>query len=235
MPRPLRFFLPHYPHHIRQRGVRKDAVFHDDSDRLVYIRALKDGCTKHGVSIWAYTLMTNHVHLIAVPENEKSISLTLHDAHTDYSMYFNAKYAFFGHVWQGRPDFSAMDDPHMWNAVRYVERNPVRAGLVKRAEDYLWSSAAAHCGLRDDILLSDDFPPPGVIADWSDWLKIDHTDDEKRTIRQHLSTGRPWCTPELIVQLETITGRRLQPGRPGRRKKPPDHNAPSLFNSGSDG
>jgi putative transposase len=112
-----------------------------------------------------------------------------------------------------------MDESHMWNTVRYVERNPVRARLAQRAEDYLWSSAAAHCGLRDDILLSEDFPPPDVIEDWAKWLTIDHSEEDKRTIRAHLSTGRPWCTPDLLMQLEAITGFKLAPRQRGRPKK----------------
>src|SRR6059036_3677089 len=173
MPRPPRCVVPHYAHHVYQRGVRKEPLFHQESDYLVYTRVLKDRGDEHGLSIWAYALMTNHVHLVAVPKTEESISKTLHDAHTDYSTYFNAKYGFVGHVWQGRTKMCVMDDLYMWNAVRYVERNPVRAGIVKRAEDYPWSSAASHCGLRDDILLSKDFPPAGVIEDWSEWLTVD--------------------------------------------------------------
>jgi len=163
--------------------------------------------------------MTKHVQLTAVPDPERSISKALHDAHTEYSTYFNAKYGFVGHVWQGRPDMSLMDEAYMWNAVRYVERNPVRAGIVHRAEEYLWSSAAAHCGLRDDSLLSQDFPPPGTIDDWAKWLMIDHSEEDKRTIRTHLSTGRPWCTPEVLEQLERISGLKLRPRQPGRPKK----------------
>jgi len=127
-----------------------------------------------------------------------------------------------------------MDDAHMWNGIRYVELNPVRAGMVKRAEDYLWSSAAAHCGLRGDTLLADDFPPSGVIDDWTKWLELDQSAEEQRFIRRHTSTGRPWCTPELLVQLEKLTGRDLKlrkPGRPRKEKKGPDVSFP-FFKSG---
>jgi putative transposase len=177
--------------------------------------------------------MTNHAHLVAVPDEEVSLSRALHLAHTEYSVYFNSKYGFAGHVFQGRPEMCAMDDAHMWNGVRYVERNPVRAGMVKRAEDYLWSSAAAHCGLRSDTLLSSDFPPSGVIDDWAKWLEIDQSEEERRTIRRYTSTGRPWCTPDLLIQLEKLTGRDLQlrkPGRPRKEKKGPDGSFP-LFGS----
>ena len=233
MPRPRRCVVPEYPHHVRQRGVRKDALFHEDTDWLVYLRALKSGCDEHGVGIRAYTLMTNHVHLVAVPVGEESLSHALHIAHTEYAVYFNSKYGFSGHLFQGRPDMCVMDDSHMWNAIRYVERNPVRAGIVKRAEDYPWSSAAAHCGLRIDSLLTKDFPPSGVIDDWSGWLKVDQSDEERHTIRRHTTTGRPWCTPDLLIQLEKLTGRDLKlrkPGRPRKEKKGPDVSFP-FFNS----
>src|SRR5439155_10308876 len=131
---------------------------------------------------------------------EKSISKALHDAHTAYSTYFNSKYGFVGHTWQGRPQISVMDESYLWTAVRYIERNPVRARMVLRAEDYLWSSAAAHCGLRDDILLCTDFPPADVIPNWSEWLRIDDIEEEKNAIRRHLKTGWPWCTPETLLQ-----------------------------------
>ena len=110
----------------------------------------------------------------------------------------------------------------MWNAVRYVERNPVRAGIVGRAEDYLWSGAAAHCGLRDDILLDPEFPPNGVIPDWSAWLRLDHSEEERRQIRAHTFSGNPWCTPEFLIQLEKLTGHRFGPRKAGRppKKKP---------------
>jgi REP-associated tyrosine transposase len=218
MVRPLRHVVPEFPHHIRHRGVRKDAIFHEDSDYLVYIRSLRNACLEFLVKIWAYALMTNHVHLIAVPEEKTSISRALQKAHTTYAEYFNGKYGFVGHVLQNRPDMSLMDDTYARNAIRYVERNPVRAGLVQRAEDYLWSSAAAHCGSRDDLLLSPN-PYASEISNWSAWLMIDQTNEELLEIRRHLSTGRPWCTPEMLVQLEAMTGRSLRPGRPGRPKK----------------
>src|SRR5262245_19274664 len=200
----LRCVIPHYAHHIRQRGVRKNPVFHDDSDFLVYIRVLKNACTVNEVCIWCYALMTNHVHLVGVPHTEIGLSKALHNAHTAYATYFNSKYGFSGHLWQGRPQISVMDEEYTWTAVRYIERNPVRAGMVARAEDYLWSSAGAHCGLRDDILLSPDFPPPGIILNWSQWLKIDPTDEEKRAIRLQLSTGRPCCKPEELLKLQKM-------------------------------
>jgi putative transposase len=228
MPKPERLIVPHYAHHVRERGVRKTPVFHEDSDYLVYLRMLKKACLEYGLAIWAYCLMTNHVHLIAVPRELTSISRALHDAHTAYATYFNGRYGYVGHMWQRRPDICVMDERHTWNAIRYVERNPVRAHMVERAEDYLWSSAAAHCGFRDDLLLSGDCPV-GVIENWSAWLQIEHSEEEKRTIRRHMSTGQPWCTPEMLIQLEAMTGRNLQPRNPGRPKKSEGGSTDTLF------
>src|SRR5262245_31011214 len=226
MSRPPRRVIPQWPHHVVQRGIRKQPTFYEDRDFLVYIRVLRSASHEHNLRVIAYALMTNHSHLIVVPPDELSISSTLQQAHTEYGTYFNNKYGFKGHVWQGRPKMFAMHEAHMWNAIRYVERNPVRAHLVDRAEDYPWSSAAAHCGLRDDNLLDNDFLEKGVITDWSEWLKVEQSEEELKTIRRFTSTGRPWARPELLKQLEAITGRKLMPGRPGRPRRKPG-NAPS--------
>jgi putative transposase len=195
-------------------------MFHDDSDCLVYLRLLRDACSEADVEIWAYALMVNHYHLIAVPAKATSISRALQKAHTSYASYFNAKYCYVGHVWHSRPRMCAMDEKHLWHAVRYVERNPVRAGKVVNAEDYAWSSAAAHCGLRKDPLLSDNFPPAGFISNWSEWLKDESTLEDRRAICRHTVTGKPWVQPEYLVQLEAMTGRKLTIGRVGRPPKP---------------
>ena len=117
-----RCVIPGLAHHVYQRGVRKEPLFHEDRDFLVYIRSLKEGCSMFGVSISTYTLMTNHIHLIAVPKRENSISRALHLAHTGYSKYLNAKYKFSGHALEGRPQMCAMDDNHMWKTQSGMSR-----------------------------------------------------------------------------------------------------------------
>jgi putative transposase len=161
--------------------------------------------------------MDNHVHHVAVPENEDSLAKTIQEAHGDYSKYFNAKYSLVGHVWQGRFKSFAMEWEHCRNAIRYVERNPVRAGLVERAEDYAWSSAAARCGLRDDLLISGECPFVSEIAHWSEWLRT--TEDEKieDMIRRHTRTGRPLGPKTFLERLEGQTGRNLLPRKRGPR------------------
>ncbi len=117
-------------------------------------------------------------------------------------MYFNSRTALSGHVWQGRFYSCPLDDAHVWAAVRYVERNPVKAGLVEHAEAYRWSSAAAHCGVRSDTLLSAEFPPPGVIEDWSAWLAQPEDEELVARIRKETTTGRPCGDAAFLDQIE---------------------------------
>ena len=134
-------------------------------------------------------------------------------------MHFNSRTHMTGHVWQGRFCSCPLDETHLWAAVRYVERNPVRAGLVERAEEYAWSSAAAHCGLRPDGVLSEEFPPAGVIADWQTWLHEGEEDDSVERIRRYTKTGRPCGSASFLDQLEGLLRRTLRPGTRGRKRK----------------
>ena len=123
-----------------------------------------------------------------------------------------------GHLWQGRFFSCPLDGSHAWAAVRYVERNPVRAQMVMRAEEYRWSSAAAHCGLRRDLLLTNDFPPSGVVPEWRVWL-LKEEQHQTEAIRRKTHTGRPCGSMTFVDQLETLLKRVLHPGKRGRKKK----------------
>lgn len=181
-------------------------------------------CARRGLAVWAYCLMTDHVHLVVVPQEEGSLGTALRDTHTVYAMYFNSRTELSGHVWQGRFFSCPLDESHHWAAVRYVEQNPVRAGMVERAEDYAWSSARAHCGRGDDVVLSAEFPPSGVIANWSEWLNEGREEDEGYTsIRRQTRTGRPCGSSTFFDELEVLLGRSLRPkkgGRPRKEKNP---------------
>lgn len=187
---------------------------------MAYIGFLRKYAERHGLAIWAYCLMSNHVHLVGVPRQEDSLGHALRDAHTVYAMYFNARTRMTGHVWQGRFYSAPMDETHLWAAVRYVECNPVRAGLTERAEDYRWSSAPGHCGLVDDTLLAPDFPPAGGKDGWAAWLA--HGDEEEeamRRVRLRTKTGRPCGSSAFVEQLERHVGRVLCPARRGRKAR----------------
>jgi len=216
MARHPRVVIPNLAHHITQRGNRKMHVFGDQEDRRVYLRMLVQRCLRYSLNIFSYCLMTNHIHLVAIPDNEHSLSNALRDAHGLYALYFNQKYDLTGHLWQGRFYACVLDEDHLWEAIRYVERNPVRAKIVEKAELYPWSSAAAHCKLSDDPLLTE---PPGstLIPDWASWLAPEESSIRLKEIREKTKTGRPYACSTFIDKLEAKTGRCLRPRKPGRK------------------
>ena len=220
MSRVARVVVRGFPHHVTQRGNRREDIFETGADREAYLRFLKTYCAKRGLSVWAYCLMSNHIHLVVIPQEEASLGTALRDTHTVYAMYFNSRTGLSGHVWQGRFFSCPLDESHHWAAVRYVERNPVRAGMVARAEEYPWSSAAAHCGRRDTGVLSTEFPPSGVIEDWSEWLNAGCDEDEAYAyIRRQTRTGRPCGSSKFLDRLEALLARSLRPKKGGRPRK----------------
>ena len=219
MPKLPRVVVPGYPHHITQRGNRRAPIFNEPNDRKVYLDLLGQYAERYSLHIWTYALMTNHVHLVAAPEQEPALSATIRDTYSGYATYFNRTYGFVGHLWQCRFYSCVLDSSHLRSAVRYVERNPVRAGLVRRAEEYAWSSAAAHCGLREDLLLSDGFPTEEWPLDWSMWLEGEESEDEITRIRQRTFTGHPSGSKTFVKDLERLLGRPLSPQKPGPKPK----------------
>jgi len=144
MARIARVAVPDWPHHVTQRGNRRMQTFFGEADYRAYLSLVSEWCSRHGVAIWAYCLMPNHVHLIAVPAAAEGLARALGEAHRRYTRQVNFREKWRGYLWQGRFGSVAMDEPHLLAAARYVETNPVRARLVASAEDWPWSSAAAH-------------------------------------------------------------------------------------------
>jgi putative transposase len=201
MARQPRLVVPGQPHHITHRGNRRDAIFLRTEDRKAYLRMLRKFADSASVQINSYVLMPNHVHLVAIPEYKDSLADMIRSAHGTYAEMFNAVYGTVGHLWEGRFASFVMEEPHFWNALRYVERNPVRAGLVDRAEDYAWSSAGAHCGLRSDPLLSP-IETGNTSENWSDWLAGVEREAVLKGLRAHTQTGHPFGSKDFIQDLE---------------------------------
>ena len=172
MTRSARIVLPGVPHHITQRGIRQSNIFIDDYGRLFYSDLLLEASERHSMFIHSYTWMTNHVHIVAVPASEDTFEKVFRRTHSEYARQFNKKYKLRGYLWQDRFFSCPMDESHYWAAMRYVERNPVRAGMVSRSEDYEWSSASAHCGLSSDRLLTNLPILPLGMTSWSEWLAV---------------------------------------------------------------
>ena len=152
MPRIARIVAPGMPHHVTQRGNRRMQTFFGDEDYRAYLSELKTWSAEYGNRIWAYCLMPNHVHLIVVPETEDGLGRGVGEAHRRYTRRVNFREGWRGHLWQGRFASYVMDEPYLIAAARYIERNPVKADLADRAEDWPWSSARAHCNGGEDPL-----------------------------------------------------------------------------------
>ena len=146
MARLARVVVPELPHHVTQRGNRRQQTFFCDDDYRRYLDLMRQWCTQYQVQIWAYCLMPNHVHLILVPPSEDGLARAVGEAHRRYTRHVNFREGWRGHLWQGRFASFVMDEAYLLAATRYVERNPVRARLVDRAADWPWSSAGVHTG-----------------------------------------------------------------------------------------
>ena len=213
MPRLARTVCAHVPHHITQRGNRREDVFYTDADRAAYLTWLREYAEKYDVDILAYCLMTNHIHLVAVPETEDGLQRMLKPLHMRYAQRINRVRNWKGHLWQGRFFSSALDDAYLWAAVRYVERNPVRARIVRKAENYPWSSAAAHCGLREDSVLTTTAywrKQFASIRHWSAWLAEGDEPEQLNLLRRNADMGLPCGSQKFIHKLEKLAGRALQ-------------------------
>ena len=222
MPRRARSVCAQVPHHITQRGNRREQVFFTDEDRQAYLGWLKEYAEKHKVDILAYCLMTNHIHLVAVPRTEDGLQQTLKPLHMRYAQRINRTRGWKGHLWQGRFFSSALDETYLWAAIRYVERNPVRARMVRKAENYRWSSARAHCRfIQDDVLTTRSSWRKQVeaIGDWSAWLAQGDEPQELEVLRRNADKGLPCGSEKFIRKLEKLTGRGLQYRPQGRPRK----------------
>lgn len=141
MARRPRLYLPDCSLHIIQRGNSRDACFRDDSDYKAYLYFMREAAAQYGVSIHAFVLMTNHVHILATPSTEKSVSQMMQSIDRRYVQYFNHTYSRTGTLWEGRYKSTLVDtERYLLTVYRYIELNPVRAGMVEHAADYLWSS-----------------------------------------------------------------------------------------------
>lgn len=221
MARIARIALEGIPYHITQRGNGRQQVFFDDFDYSLYLDWFAEYSADAGLRVWAYCLMPNHVHVIAVPERPESMASVFARTHAGFARYFNLKRRSCGHVWQSRYFSCPLEPSHLWRAVAYVERNPVRAGMVEQADCYRWSSAAARLGSGGGEFL--DLRPWQAEYTSSQWWNVlcSGVDEEAfgRRLQEASRRGRPlgqsWFTGELELRL----GRAVQPMPAGRPRK----------------
>jgi len=210
-------------HHVTQRGNNQQDVFFVDDDRCVYLDLLGRSAQRYGFEVEGYCLMTNHVHIVGAPRTEISLARTMALTNLLYTQYVNRLHRRSGHLWQNRFFSCPLDDAHRFAALCYVENNPVRAGMVRRAREYAWSSAAAHCGGEDDSRLVETSAwsreyPSGA---WETILG-EQAAANCDVLRLNTRTGRPLGTDSFLSKIEVLMGRRVRAlpvGRPKRRRK----------------
>ena len=219
MARLARVVVPGVPHLVTQRGNRRQQTFFNADDYAAYRDLLQAGCEKAGVAVWAWCLMPNHVHLILVPSDEDGLRAALGETHRRYSRRVNQREDWRGYLWQGRFASVAMDETHVLAAARYVELNPVRAGMAPKAKDWRWSSARAHLTGQEDRLTTT-APLLDRVGDWAAFLDGGLGEAERLAIRSGERTGRPLGSADFIASLEGQLGRVLARQKPGRKAKP---------------
>lgn len=229
MARFARIVIPEVPHHVTQRGNRRLPVFFSDDDRADYLALVAQAAKANDTICLAWCLMDNHVHLFLVPRSGGGLRATLGEAHRRYTRRVNFREGWRGHLFQGRFASYPMDEAHMMAAVRYVENNPVAAGLVERAEDWPWSSAKSHARGRRTRLdpLTDMEALKGVVRNWRAMLRHgleagDVTVEGEtvtNAIEARLRTGRPFAAEQWIEGQELAIGKRLRPMKPGPKPK----------------
>lgn len=217
MARIARIVVPGYPHHVTQRGNRRQPTFFCSGDYRAYMRFIARAKSAAGLSIWAYCLMPNHVHLVAVPKHEDSLARLFGEAHRKYTRRINRRKSWCGHLWQERFHSCPMDEEHLLAAVRYVELNPVRAGLCDTPMDWDWSSVHAHRRREDDLMV-DVEPMLQRVDNWDAYLVEPQTTALIDALRKGSRTGRPIGSKDFIGMLERMTGRRLRKLKTGPKR-----------------
>ncbi len=202
------------PYPVTQRGNRRQPVFFHEADYRMYLQLLTEQGQRWGLRVWAYCLMTNHVHLIVVPGTEQSLIRGLAETHRRYTRYINFREGWRGYLWQGRFASAPLDEPHLIAAMRYVERNPVEAGMVQTAAAYPWSSARAHAMRQPDPVLAPCFLTEQLL-DWTQFLATPNDPTMVRQLATQNRTGRPGGSDGFLDKLERQLGRPLRKHRPG--------------------
>ena len=231
MARHARTVVPDYPYHLIVRGNNRQPVFLDEADRRDYKAVLLVACGAEGLVVHAYVLMGNHVHLIATPQRTDALARVMQAVGRTYVRRFNRRHGRTGTLWEGRYRASIIQDDHYLLACqRYVELNPVRAGLVARPEDYRWSSHRHHLGLESDALVSPhslywalgNTPFDREIA-YRALFEAD-SDVPDETLARTLTAGRPLADLGFLERIERLVGGRWVPRPVGRpRRTPPAH------------
>jgi putative transposase len=218
MTRLSRIVIPGHPHHVTQRGNGCAQTFFSDADYALYRGLLAKHCSAAGVAIWSWCLMPNHVHLVLIPSDTDGLRRALAPTHRHYAGIIHARRRISGHFWQGRYGSVVMDEPHLLAALAYVALNPVRAGLVARAQDWRWSSTRAHLSGQEDGITAL-APIRDRVPAFADFLAKAADAQAFQRLRKAERVGRPLGDDAFLGNLECFVGRKLKTGKPGPKPK----------------
>lgn len=214
MPGRPRIVVPGVPHHITQRGARKQTVFFTEEDYAYYKSLLGTFCARGGVSILAWCLMPNHVHVVAIPDNSDSLRAAFAPLNRTYAQTMNRREGWRGHLWQSRFASVPLDDQYAVAAMRYADLNPVRAGLVQHPSQYRWSSARAHAEVKSDGLTD-----LAACLRYSDDLRglVESAleEDIQSRFRKHETSGLPLGKDSFLDRIAASTGSKVRPEKRG--------------------
>lgn len=218
MPRKPRAIIPDVPYHITARANRGEFIFTSDKDRELYAEFIIQYTRKLDVKIYAWCIMGNHVHFILEPSTENGLADLFSIVQQRFSRYLNKKRNRYGRSWQERFYSTPLDIPHLYEAVRYVELNPVRAKITSDIFSYRWSSASGRLSGQSRIPVNE-ISHYLQIDDWVEYL--DEISDEKLAtdIRSNTYKGLPSGSQLFVGMMEKLTQsslREKQPGRPGK-------------------
>ncbi|OVE74377.1 hypothetical protein BVX93_00100 [bacterium B13(2017)] len=217
MARISRIVIPKIPHHVTQRGVRSINIFNNDKDRGEYLSLIKMMGERYGLTFLGYCLMNNHVHFIVIPKDKDSLALGIGEAHRRYTRMKNLDENVRGHLFQERFYSCPLDSKHTISAMRYVERNPVRANIVKQAWHYNWSSAKMHVGMTSKDKLVTYNSLDYTAEEWHSMLK--NEPHEIKYIRKCYKTGKPCGEMKFFIKIKKITGKDFTPKKTGPKPK----------------
>ena len=220
MPRIARIVGAGYPHHIIQRGNNRERVFMNFRDYEKYLSSLSKYSEEKKAAVLAYCLMPNHVHLLVRPSEEEALPKMMQGITLCYSKYFNGENGRTGRLWECRYYSTLIDgDSYLWTVSKYIENNPVRAGVVKRPEDYLYSSAKAHLLGRRDPLLKEPLFDKSELNEYKRFIRSEEDKKIIEEIRKQTRLGKPLGDGEFLKTLSEKLGRSLSFRPKGRPRK----------------
>ena len=227
MPRSPRLVLPGFPHHVVHRGINRGAILFDDADKHRFLASLRATVERHEVTIQAYVLMGNHVHLLLTPEHETGLKECMRRLAQLHAQHINLRHGRSGGLWEGRfKSFIVECDRYLFAVQRYIELNPVRAGLATSATTYPWSSARGNAGLaRDDLLtphplMAEAFGHDGTADQrYADWLAKGIPERELSAIRMYSAQERALGSRRFQEMVSRALGRPVIPRPPGQPRK----------------